>query len=148
MKKQTKKSTARRRTSGRSAPGRKNKKLHAEGFRMPATLSLFMVLVFGLGLFYLWFSSRTEALGRQIKIEEQSLDTLRRQVAGEEVRWNELISPRNLQAALTSQRLQMDWPRSDQVIHIRDMALWEANAGQLNVVGHLDRRDDGGLRVQ
>ncbi|MEX2607905.1 MAG: hypothetical protein WD708_11215 [Kiritimatiellia bacterium] len=148
MKKQTRKSTARRRTSGRGAPGRKNKKLHADGFRMPATMSLLVVLVFGLGLFYLWFSSRTVALGRQIEIEEQALEDLRRQVAGEEVRWNELIGPRNLQAALVSHRLEMDWPRADQVIHIRDMALWESNAGQLNVVGQLDRRGDGGLRVQ
>jgi hypothetical protein len=114
---------------------------------MPATVSLLVVMVFGLGLFFLWFSSRTEALGRQIKIEEQALDDLRRQVAGEEVRWNDLVGPRNLQSALASHRLTMDWPRPDQVIHIRDMVLWESNAGQLNVVGHLDR-SSGGSRVQ
>lgn len=148
MKKQTRTSTTRRSPARRGAPGRKNKKLHAEGFRMPATVSLFVVLFFGLGLFYLWFSSRTEALARQIKIEEQALDDLRRQVAGEEVRWNELVGPRNLQAALDAQGLKMDWPRSDQVVHIRDMALWESNAGELNVVTRLDRGSDGGLRVQ
>ncbi|MDF3130207.1 hypothetical protein P0Y35_13450 [Kiritimatiellaeota bacterium B1221] len=136
-----KKTTARKKT--RRAPGKRNKKLQAEGFRMPASVSLLVVMVFGVGLLYLWCCSRTEALGRQIKSEEQALEDLRRQVAGEEVRWNGLIGPRNLRAALKTHKLNMNWPRPDQVMHIRDMALWESTAGELNVLGSLDRNERG-----
>ncbi len=140
MKKKT-----RSRTTSRRTPGKRNKKLQAEGLRMPATLSLLVVLLFGVGLFYLWFCSRTEALARQIKIEEQVLDDLRRQAAAEEVRWNGLIGPRNLRAALKAHKLEMNWPRQDQVVHIRDMALWESNAVEMNVLGQLDQ-ERGGYR--
>lgn len=138
MKKKT-----RSRKPQRRAPGKRNKKLQAEGLRMPATVSLLVVMLFSVGLFYLWFCSRTEALARQIKIEEQSLEELRRQVAGEEVRWNGFIGPRNLRATLKSHRLDMDWPQPGQVVHIRDMALWESNAGEMNVLGRLDREARG-----
>lgn len=140
-----KKTTSRNKT--RRTPGKRNKKLQAEGFRMPATVSLLVVMLFSAGLCYLWFCSRTEALARQIKIEEQNLDDLRRQVAGEEVRWSGLIGPRNLRMALKSHRLEMNWPQPDQVVHIRDMALWENNAGEMNILSSLDR-DRGGYRLQ
>lgn len=142
MKKKTRSGKKQRRT-----PGKRNKKLQAEGFRMPATVSLLLVMVFSIGLLYLWCCSRTEALGRQIKIEEQALEDLRRQVASEEVRWNGLIGPRNLREALKSHHLNMNWPRPEQVLHIRDMALWESNAGEMNVLGSLDR-NQGDYRLQ
>lgn len=136
-----------KRTNSRRAPGRRNKKLQAEGFRMPAGVSLLIVMVFGVGLSYLWCCSRTEALARQIKIEEQDLEDLKRQVAAEEVRWNGLIGPRNLRTALKNHKLDMNWPRPDQVIHIRDMALWESAPGKMNVVSRVDRSDGGyGIR--
>lgn len=140
MKKKKTSRTARRRTTGRRSSGTqsRNRKLHAEGFRMPATFSLLMVLVFGVGLSYLWLSSRTEALARQIKLEEQGLEDLRRQVAAEEVRWNDLIGPRNLRRALARHQLTMDWPDPDQVIHIRDMALWESTGGEMNVMTRVE----------
>lgn len=140
----------RRKTVGTSPSRHKNRnrKLNADGFRMPATFSLLMVLVFGVGLSYLWLCSRTEALARQIKIEEQGLDDLRRQVAAEEVRWSELIGPRNLNRALEKHKLTMSYPEPQQVVHIRDMALWESTGGELNVVSRLDRAPRGGAAVR
>ncbi|MGA0332537.1 MAG: hypothetical protein ACO3N7_06260 [Kiritimatiellia bacterium] len=135
------------RSPARRTPGKRNKKLQAEGFRMPATLSLLGVLLFAIALFFVLFSSRTEALARQIKIEEQALEDLKRKVAGEEVRWNGLIGPRNLSLALKNHGLEMNWPRPNQVVHIRDMALWESNAGELNVLSRVDR-DERGYRLQ
>jgi len=139
MKKKSKTTTRTRSKRGRAVRRGKNKKLQAEGFRMPATFSLVVALGFGLGLFFLWFSSRTEALARQIQIEERELADVRRQVAGEEVRWNDLRGPRNLRAALQRHNLNMDVPRPDQIIHIRDMALWESTGGEMNVIGRMDR---------
>lgn len=148
---QKRKTTPRRRTPSSRATkrkGGKNRKLHAEGFRMPATFSLLMVMVFGVGLSYLWLCSRTEALARQIKVEEQGLEDLRRQVAAEEVRWNDLVGPRNLRRALKQKNLSMKWPEPHQVVHIRDMALWESTGGELNVVSRLERSGRGGDSVQ
>jgi len=115
---------------------------------MPATFSLLMVLVFGVGLSYLWLCSRTEALARQINLEEQGLEDLRRKVAAEEVRWNDLMGPRNLRRALKEHHLTMKWPEPHQVVHIRDMALWESTGGEINVVGRLDTSSRGGGVVQ
>jgi len=147
------KTTAKRRrstaaTSPRSRKRNRNRKLNAEGFRMPATFSLLMVLVFGVGLSYLWLCSRTEALARQINLEEQGLEDLRRKVAAEEVRWNDLMGPRNLRRALKEHHLTMKWPEPHQVVHIRDMALWESTGGEINVVGRLDTSSRGGGVVQ
>lgn len=139
MKKQKPRRKPSTRSPSRRTPGRRNKKLRAEGFRMPATVSLLVVGLFGVGLFYLWFCSRTQALAEQIKIEEGQLDELRERVANEEVRWNDMVGPRRLRSALAAHKLDMDWPRPDQVVHIRDMALWEGNAGELNVVTRMDR---------
>jgi hypothetical protein len=118
--------------------GRRNRKLHAEKMRMPARTAVIVVLLSTVGFFYLLFCTRTEALGQQIKSEEDALEALRRKVAGEEVRWNDMIGPRSLRAALQRHQLTMAWPRPDQVVHIRDLALWESNAGQMNVYGRLD----------
>ena len=135
------------RSPKRRAPGRRNKKLQAEGFRMPATVSLMVVFLFGVGLFYLWFCSRTQALAEQIKTEERQLDELREQVATEERHWNDMIGPRRLRTALAAHKLDMTWPQPEQVVHIRDMGLWEGNAGELNALGRLDR-EPGESRVQ
>jgi hypothetical protein len=113
---------------------------------MPATFSLIAVLVFGLGISYLWLCSRNEALARKIKEEEQALEDLRRQVAAEEVRWSDLIGPRNLRRSLAKHGLQMKYPDPNRVVHIRDMALWESTGIEGDrMVSQLDR---GGFDVR
>jgi hypothetical protein len=123
--------------------GARNRKLQVEPARMPGPLTLLAALLFVVGLMFLWFSSRAEALSAQIKIEEQQLEDLRRQVAGEERRWSDLIGPRRLREALQAHRLNMDWPRPEQVIHIRDLALWRANAGELQALTRTERPELG-----
>ncbi len=121
----------------RLAPGR-NRKHHAERLKLPAGTALGIVALAALGLTYLLFCTSTEAVAQQIKAEEQTLEDLRRKVAAEEVRWNDMIGPRSLRNALARHGLNMTWPRPDQTVHIRDLALWESNDGQLNVYGRLD----------
>jgi len=134
MKKRTKTRSTKRRT-----PGRRNRKLKTEGFRMPATLSLVLVMSFMVGGFYIWVGSKTEALAQQIKEEEQELKVLRQQVASAAARWSEMTGPRRLQAALAQHNLEMNWPRGDQIVQIRDMALWESNTSSLDVFTRVDR---------
>jgi hypothetical protein len=138
------KAKTRKRT--RRSNGRRNRKLQAEGFRMPATLTLMLVLAFGVGLFYLWVCSRNEALARQIRAEETRLSELRQQVSSAGARWSEMTGPRRMKQALAKHNLSMDWPRADQIVQIQDMALWEGNAGELRAVGRLDRTS-GGMQV-
>lgn len=134
MKKRTKTRSTKRRTTGR-----RNRKLKTEGFRMPATLSLVLVLSFVVGGFYVWVGSKTEALAQQIKEEEQELKMLRQQVASSAARWSEMTGPRQLQNALARHNLQMNWPRADQIVQIRDMALWESNSTGMDVFTRVDR---------
>lgn len=144
MSAKTKKRTTTRKT--RKPQGRRNRKLQAEGFRMPASVTMMIALVLGVGFFYLWVSSRTEALARQIKEEETRLAELRQQVSSASARWSEMTGPRRLREALARHELDMDWPRTDQVVQIQDMALWEGNQGKMRAVGRLDR-ERGGARA-
>lgn len=135
-----------RNRGGYRSPGRRNRKLQSQGFQLPMRTAVFAVLL-GAGLvYYLLVCSRNEALAAEIKTQEHELEQLRRRVASEEVRWNDMIGPRSLQAALRSHNLNMAWPRPDQIVHIRDMALWESGVGDTAVYTRVDRAV-GGVNV-
>ncbi len=135
--KKTQSKTRRRSSSNR------NRKLKAEARPLPTRSVLVCSSIVCMALAYLWLSSRTEALAQQIKVEENALTDLRRDVAAEEVRWNDMIGPRNLKLALKENNLNMDWPKPEQVLHIRDMALWESGRGNLNHYSSVDDRERG-----
>jgi hypothetical protein len=128
----------RKRTPKRKRNTSRNRKQHAENIRMPGRVTFLMLLGFCVGIFYLWVCSRNEALAREIKQEEARLEQLGQQVSSAGARWSEMTGLRQLQQALARHQIQMDWPRANQIIQIRDMALWEENDGQLQVVGRLD----------
>ena len=135
--------TKRKSRSTFRSPGRRNRKLRSQGFQLPMRTAVVAVLLGSGVIFYLLVCSRNEALASQIKNEEHQLELLRRQVASEEVRWNDMIGPRSLQAALRQHNLNMRWPRPDQVVHIRDMALWESGAGETAVFSRLETSSRG-----
>jgi len=140
-------SRTRTKRSAVRSPGRRNRKLQAQGFKLPMRTAVSVVVLACAGIFYLLLCTRAEALGRQIKAEEDEVAKLRNRDAGEEVRWNEMIGPRSLQGSLKRHNLTMDWPRPEQVVHIRDLPLWQAGAGQLDVYGQVSTRA-GGSRLQ
>jgi hypothetical protein len=133
------------RTSGR-APGSRNKVLHTRRVRLPIGWTLMLAMLVVGAVAYLLLCTRTEALGRQIRAEELEIEQLRRRVASEEVRWSEMIGPRRLEEALRRHRLVMNYPAAHQIVHIRDMALWESGQGPVEMVGQLDRADGGFMR--
>lgn len=134
------------RSVGRSAgrkPGSRNKVLHTRRVRMPMGWTLLLAMLVVSAVAYLLMCTRTEALGRQIKAEELEIEQLRRRVASEEVRWSEMIGPRRLEEALRKHRLVMNYPAAHQIVHVRDMAMWESGQGPVDMVGQLDRFDGG-----
>lgn len=133
------------RTAGRK-PGSRNKVLHTRRVRLPMGWSLLLVMFVVSAVAYLFLCTTTEALGRQIKEEEQQIEQLRRRVASEEVRWSEMIGPRRLEEALRKHRLVMNYPANHQIVHVRDMAMWESGQGSSDMIGQLDRRDGGRIR--
>lgn len=133
------------RTAGRK-PGSRNKVLHTQRVRLPMGWTLLLVSLVVSAVAYLLLCTRTEALGRQIKAEELEIEQLRRRVASEEVRWSEMIGPRRLEEALRKQRLVMTYPAAHQIVHVRDMAMWESGQGSSSLVGRLDRDDGGRMR--
>ncbi len=137
------------RSGGRKAgrkPGSRNKVLHTQRVRLPmgwmVLLTMLVVSVFA----YLFLCTTTERLANQIKEEEQEIEQLRRRVASEEVRWSEMVGPRRLEEALRKHRLVMNYPASHQIVHVRDMAMWESGQGPVEMVGRLDRLDGGSMR--
>lgn len=130
------------RGSGRK-PGSRNKVLHTQRVRLPMRWTLSLVMLVVSAVAYLLLCTRTEALGRQIKAEELEIEQLRRRVASEEVRWSEMIGPRRLEEALRKHRLVMGYPAAHQILHVRDMALWESGQGPVEMVGRLERGDGG-----
>lgn len=134
--------------SGARSPGRKNRKLRAQGFQLPMRTAVGIVILACAGIFYLLLCTRTEALGRQIRQEEDDLAQLRRRVASEELRWNDMVGPRSLQATLRRHNLNMNWPRPDQVVHIRELPLWIAGGGHRELYTLVDNSQDGRIRIQ
>ncbi len=133
------------RTTGRK-PGSRNKVLHTRRVRLPmgwmVLLTMLVVSVFA----YLFLCTTTERLANQIKAEEQEIEQLRRRVASEEVRWSEMVGPRRLEEALRKHRLVMNYPANHQIVHVRDMAMWESGQGTADMIGQLDRFEGGRAR--
>lgn len=142
----SKKQTTRR---PRRPVGRRNRKLKAQGFRLPMRTAVSCVVLVCAGVFYLLLCTRVVAMGQQIRDEERELEQLRRQVAREEVRWNDMLGPRSLQAALQRHNLDMRWPEPHQVVHVRDFQLWLAGQGQPEVLTRMEGVSTaGGSRIQ
>lgn len=128
-----------RRTSGKRKPvARKNKRLQAQGMNIPVGLSAMILVLTILTLSSLWISSGNDGLASKIELKKVELKNLRGEVNEEEARWNNLISSSRIHQAMAKHDLQMTWPRPEQVVHVRDMNLWVANEGRVNVYGRLD----------
>lgn len=131
------------RNRGRSRP---NKRLQSQGFVFPARMASVLTVLTVLCLSYLWLCSSCESLGGKIKVAEFSLEEVSKKVMTEEYKWSDLIAPANMEKALRKHNLAMTWPRPDQVVHIRDMALWKASGGHLNDYTQLEERRRMGTR--
>lgn len=137
------------RTTGRKhgrKPGSRNKVLHTRRVRLPMTWMVFLTMGVVSVFAYLFLCTTTERLANQIKSEEQAIEQLRRRVASEEVRWSEMVGPRRLEEALRRHGLVMNYPARHQIVHVRDMAMWESGQGTMEMVGHLDRFEGGRAR--
>lgn len=131
--------------SGRK-PGSRNKVLNTRRVRLPMSWMVMLTLIVVSVFAYLFLCTTTERLANQIKEEEQEIEQLRRRVASEEVRWSEMIGPRRLREALRKHNLVMEYPTAGQVVHIRDMAMWESGQGPVEMMGRVERLDGGRLR--
>lgn len=98
---------------------KKNRKKGQAKFPVPIPIVALVAVLAGLSLVYVCLQSRTETLGREIKLLEASRDRLRDQLVREQCEWARLQSPSSLDQALKSHGLVMTWPGRDQIVRIR-----------------------------
>ncbi len=98
---------------------KKNRKKTQAKFPVPIPLVALVLVLAGLSLVYVCLQSRTETLGREIKLLEVARDRLRDQLVRDQCEWARLQSPSNLEQALKMHGLVMTWPNRDQIVRIR-----------------------------
>lgn len=115
---------------------RKNRKLNQkDGFMNIRPIGSLIVLATGLALAYVWLGCRCEAVGKEIQRLEQEKVSLNKQYRNEEFRWMQMKAPSNIERALHGRRIEMDWPRSEQVVHLPATAARPEPPGQGYLAG-------------
>jgi len=94
------------------------KKSKKEGYIVPLPFTAMMVGAAILSLAYLRIDGKCDELGANLKTLETQTRELRRKCLYEESCWARMKSPRGLDEALRRWNLQMDWPRSDQIVRL------------------------------
>lgn len=98
---------------------RRNRKKTQTGFMFPPPLALMLAVVAGVFLVYVCIQSRTEAVGREIKLLEASRDKLREKVVKAQCEWARMQAPASVEKALKDHGLVMTWPGRDQIVRLR-----------------------------
>jgi len=117
---------------------RRNRRVKVDGFLLPRPFAGIVVFVAATALVFLWLSSRSEALGREIEKLEQEQARLNKKLLNEEYKWSRLKSPKHIEETLARYGIEMSWPNRDQVIWLahRTHGTEEAMALRLPEVSH------------
>ena len=97
---------------------RKKRQIDASG--VPFRTGGLVLVVVMAGLAYVWLGSQTEKLGTELKALETEQALLSKKYLNEEYRWSRIKSPRSVVFALGKRGINMDWPRSDQLVRLSD----------------------------
>ena len=65
---------------------------------------------------YLTIVTRCEALGRDLRELDATLDEYQRRLSNEQYKWSQAIAPANLKTVLLRNNLYMNWPQPEQVV--------------------------------
>lgn len=96
---------------------KKNRKLDVK-LDFPVPLAIVLLIASTLALGYLTIVTRCEALGRDLRELETTLDEYQRRLSNEQYRWSQTIAPASLKAALSRNNLYMAWPQPNQVVRM------------------------------
>jgi hypothetical protein len=117
---------------------KKNRRKDSEGFIFPAPFAAILGAVALVSIGYLWFCSRCEALGAQIKTLERSKTEAHNRRMNEEYKWSNTKSPGNIMALLQHYHLVMTYPDESRVVRLRyrsaESASLQASAGRREYV--------------
>ena len=97
---------------------RKNRRRHSDGYFFPPSLALILCLPVLIALLHLYFKSRTEAIGQEIKALEIAQTKLGERIRVEESEWARVRAPANVVKALQVHGIDMTWPRQEQIVRI------------------------------
>ncbi len=93
----------------------------SRGMIVPIPFTLFLALLAGAALFYLWLCGQCESLGGMLREVEQEQIALQRRFQNESFKWANLCAPESLEQALRRHGLTMGWPNRDQIIRLYDV---------------------------
>lgn len=85
---------------------------------LPAPFAAAVPLLAVLALGYVWMNCRQESLGREIKALEDANGELRTKYEDAESRWASMTAPCSLEAHLARLHIDMDWPRTEQLVQL------------------------------
>jgi hypothetical protein len=109
---------------------RKKRKLDGFIFMLPMPFAGLVVLLSAFALGYVWLGCRCEALGRDLKSLENEQEALHKEYLNEEYKWIRMKSPHELEKSLERHNIIMTWPKSDQVVRLSDLNLFEEPVGE------------------
>jgi len=96
---------------------RKNKKKKKlNGFMIPVPLAAVVAVVSIVALAHVWLACTCDCLRKEIKAFEARKDVLEKRLHAEEYKWMKMKSPSNIEDALAKFKIEMTWPRRDQVV--------------------------------
>ena len=96
-----------------------NRKKDSEGFVFPAPFAAILGAVALVSLGYLWFGSRCDFMGKQIKELESAKKEAHQRRVNEECKWSNAKSPGNIVAMLQRHNLLMNYPDESRVVRLR-----------------------------
>ncbi|MBN1268682.1 MAG: hypothetical protein JXB04_03770 [Kiritimatiellae bacterium] len=120
----------------RRARRTRNRKKHAAGFIFPPSVVSVLVIAGALSLGYLALCSRCEALGKRIKLLEDTRARVQKERVNKEYNWHAIRSWPNLEKILARHGLVMDWPDKERTVEVpQAVCRFEGGARELNVPG-------------
>lgn len=123
---------------------RKNRRRHSDGYFFPASLALILCLPVLVALLHLYFKTRAEALGQEIKALEIRQTQFNERIRIEESEWARIRAPANVVKALQRHGIEMTWPRQEQIVRIGGpSAMVRGRAG--DIAGSPRRRTNRGV---
>ena len=89
-----------------------------DGYMIFRPVASMIVALAGVGLMYVWLDCRCRAVGKEIQKLEQEKTELMKKQSSEQFRWTQMKAPRNVEHVMRQRNMQMDWPKSAQVVHL------------------------------
>jgi hypothetical protein len=99
---------------------RRKTRAPARGGGFPVWLFTLLLAAAALCLAYVWGNGRSHSLGVRIKTLERELAEVNKVYAHEQLKWENMKSPPNIDRTLARYNVTMTWPAESAIVRLRD----------------------------